>query len=66
MVNKDTYGLRTLALKVFSEIINHCRNTKQITDQIKQTRLGLQRISLSYVEGLSKLYLTQASKMLSD
>jgi hypothetical protein len=28
MVNKDTHGLRTLALKVFSEIINHCRNTK--------------------------------------
>jgi hypothetical protein len=37
-----------------------------VTDQIKQTRLGLQRISLNYVEGLSKLYLAQAAKMLSD
>lgn len=32
MVNKDTYGLRILALKAFSEIINYCRNTKQVTD----------------------------------
>lgn len=58
MVNRDTHGLRILALKVFTEIINHCRTTNQVTDQVKQTRLGLQRISLAYVEGLSKLYLT--------
>lgn len=58
MINKDTFGLRTLALKAFSEIIDHCRNTPVVTDQVKQTRIGLQRISLNYVEGLSKLYLS--------
>jgi hypothetical protein len=35
MVNRDTHGLRSLALKVFTEIINHCRTTRIVTDQIK-------------------------------
>lgn len=56
MVNKNTMGLRTLALRSFSELINHCRNTAVVTEQIKKTRIGLQRICMDYVEGLSNLY----------
>jgi len=58
LVNKNTLNLRSLALKSFSELIGHCRNTPVVDDQIKKTRLGLQRISMDYVEGLSKLYVT--------
>lgn len=32
MVNKDTLRLRVLALKCFTELINHCRNTKVVTE----------------------------------
>lgn len=56
MINKNEFGLRNLALRVFSEIIYHCRNTPSVTDQIKQTRKGLQRICMDYVTGLSKMY----------
>ena len=56
MVNRNEYGLRTLALRSFSELIDHCRNTKVVTEQIKKTRKGLQRICLEYVTGLSKMY----------
>jgi hypothetical protein len=41
MVNTNILGLRTMALKVFSEMIHHCRHTPVVTDQIKKTRLGL-------------------------
>lgn len=56
MVNKNYLGLRHLALKSLSELINHCRVTRVVTEQIKKTRAGLQRISLDYVSGLSTLY----------
>ena len=56
MVNRNIYGLRTLALRSFSAIIDHCRTTKVVTEQIKKTRKGLQRICLEYVTGLSKMY----------
>lgn len=58
MIQNNTLGLRTISLKAFSELINHCRTTPVVTEQIKKTRLGLTRISLNYVEGLSKLYTT--------
>jgi len=32
MVNKNILGLRITALKTFSEIISHCKNTKVVTD----------------------------------
>ena len=58
MVNKNQMNLRPIALKAFSELINHCRDTKIVTEQIKKTRIGLSRIALDYVQGLSKLYTT--------
>ena len=56
MVNKNDFGLRTLALRSFSELINHCKNTSAVTEEIKKTRKGLQRITMDYVNGLSKMY----------
>jgi len=56
MVNKNTLGLRTLALRAFSDLINHCRNTPVVTEQLRKTRIGLQRICMDYVEGLSRLF----------
>lgn len=56
MINQNVYGLRTLALKAFSTLINHCRVTSSVTEEIKKTRNGLKRISLDYIDGLSKLY----------
>ena len=32
MINKNEFGLRTLALKSFTEIINHCKRTPVVTD----------------------------------
>jgi hypothetical protein len=58
MVNKNELNLRNLAMKSLSTLIGHCRNTPVVDEQIKKTRLGLQRISLEYIEGLSKLYVT--------
>jgi len=59
LVNKNKWGLRTLALRTFSVLIDFCRNTPKVTESIKKTRQGLQRICLDYVEALSRLYLTQ-------
>jgi len=56
MVNQNTYGLRTLALKSFSQIIDYCRKVPVVTEQIKITRKGLQRLCMTYVKGLSALY----------
>ena len=56
MVNKNHMGQRQTALLTFSTMINHCRVTKPVTDQVKKTRLGLQRICMDYISGLSKLY----------
>lgn len=56
MVNKNTFGLRTLALRSLSSLISHCKTTPVVDEQIKKTRIGLQRIAVDYVEGLSRLY----------
>ena len=66
MINQNQFGLRPLALRVYSELISHCRNTLEVTAEIKATRLGLQRISEDYIEGLSKLYLSNELPALSD
>ena len=59
MINENSFGLRQLALRAFSELIDHCRTTPDVTAEIKQTRSGLQRISQDYIGGLKKLYLTE-------
>ena len=41
MINQNTWGLRGVALRVFSELIGHCRSTPDVTAEIKATRLGL-------------------------
>ena len=61
MINQNVFGLRSLALRVYSELISHCRTTSVVTPEIKQTRLGLQRICMDYIDGLSKLYVTAAA-----
>ena len=66
MINLNTLGLRTLALRVFSDLIDHCRTTRQVTAEIKQTRLGLQRICMDYIEGLARLYVTAQDMSQSD
>jgi hypothetical protein len=53
MGNKNVLGLNAVALRIFSEMISHCRNTPVVTDQIKKTRTGLQRIAPDYIKGLS-------------
>jgi hypothetical protein len=58
MIFEDTHGLRSLALRVFSELISHCRTTRIVTPEIKKTRQGLQRICLDYVDRLSSLYIS--------
>lgn len=35
MVNNNVFGLRILALKVFSELIDYCRTTKHVDAEIK-------------------------------
>lgn len=55
-----------MALRAYSELISHCRNTSEVTAEIKATRLGLQRISEDYIERLSKLYLSNDLPALSD
>ena len=35
MVNKNLLGLRSLALRVYSELIDHCRTTSVVTNEIK-------------------------------
>ena len=66
MINQNQLGLRPLALRCYSELISHCRTTPDVTAEIKATRLGLQRISEDYLEGLSKLYLSNELPALSD
>ena len=56
MINRNLLGLRSLALRSLSSLINHCKTTPVVDEQIKKTRLGLQKIALDYVEGLGKLY----------
>ena len=63
MVNKNVYGLRSLALRSFSQIIDFCRNVLVVTDQVKLTRRGLQRICMTYVKGLSTLYCSTKSPL---
>lgn len=56
ILNKDLLGLRMTALKTFSALISHCRNTKVIDDEIKKTRKGLSNIAMDYIQGLVTLY----------
>ena len=57
-VNLNENGLRRFALEVFSTVIAYCRSVTVVTDSIKETRKGLSKISLDYVNGMSQLYLT--------
>ena len=41
ILNKNLFGLRTTALKTFSALIEHCRSTKNVDEEIKKTRKGL-------------------------
>jgi hypothetical protein len=56
ILNKDLLGMRLTALKTFSALIRHCRNTKVIDEEIKKTRKGLQNIAMDYIKGLVSLY----------
>ena len=58
MINQNLFGLRVLALKTYSALIAHCRSTPVVTEEIKKTRAGLQRISEDYIAGFSQLYLS--------
>ena len=55
-MNKDLLGMRSVALKTYSSLINHCRHTKVVDEEIKKTRKGLINISMDYVQGLATLY----------
>jgi len=55
ILEKNLLGLRNTALKTFSSIISHCRNTKVVDDEIKLTRKGLQNISMDYIQGFVQL-----------
>jgi len=61
IISKNILGLRNVGLKVFSTLIQHCRKTKVVDEEIKKTRKGLINISMDYVNGLVKLY-TEESK----
>lgn len=41
LMESDEFGLRHVALKTFSALINHCRTTKSVDSAIKKTRKGL-------------------------
>ena len=45
-----------MALKTFSGLIEHCRNTKNVDEEIRKTRRGLQNIAMDYIGGLVGLY----------
>lgn len=62
IIEKDLLGLRCLALKVFSSLIQYCRKPKVLDEEIKKTRKGLINISLDYVQGLIKLYVDDENK----
>jgi hypothetical protein len=38
MINQNVLSLRPLGLRVYSELISHCRSTTEVTQEIKQTR----------------------------
>lgn len=56
ILNKNLFGLRTMALKTFSALISHCRSTKHVDEEIKKTRKGLSNIAMDYITGLVTLY----------
>ena len=56
ILNDDILGLRNTALKTFSDLIRHCRNTDVVDEEIKKTRKGLQNIAMDYIQGLATLY----------
>ena len=58
ILNKNIFGLRTTALKTFSALIGHCRNTNNVDDEIRKTRKGLSNIAMDYISGLVTLYTT--------
>ena len=64
-MNQDLLGLRNSALKSFSNLIGHCRNTDVVDEEIKKTRKGLQNIAMDYISGLATLY-TQTEKENED
>ena len=43
-------------MRTFSTIISHCRNTKTVDEEIRNTRKGLQNIAMDYINGLVVLY----------
>lgn len=61
-LNNDELGLRATALKTFSALIHHCKVTKVVDDQVKETRKGLRRISLEYLEGIVTLFINDADE----
>ena len=64
-LNKNLLGLRDVALKTFSGLIEHCRNTKNVDEEIRKTRRGLQNIAMDYIGGLVGLY-TKGDEIVSD
>ncbi len=65
MVNKNLMGLRPLALKVFSELIQHCKKENPAIVEVKKTLTGMKRISADYIDGLAKLYIATGDATLS-
>lgn len=56
IMNKNLLGLRPVALKSLSNLIEHCRNTPVVDEDIKKTRKTLQSITMDYIRGLVTLY----------
>lgn len=61
MINENIMGLRTLALRTFSELISHCKNTSVVTEEIKKTRQGFKRICFDYINGFCQIYVNEKS-----
>jgi len=59
IIHKDLLGLRASALKTFSSLINHCKNTKIVDEEIKKTRKGLQNVTMDYIKALVVIYTQQ-------
>jgi predicted transcriptional regulator len=51
--------LRGSALKTFSSLINHCKNTGIVDEEIKKTRKGLQNVTMDYIKALVVIYTQQ-------
>jgi hypothetical protein len=62
ILEKNLLNLRNMALKTFSSIISHCKNTKLVDNEIKLTRKGLQNISMDYIQGFVQLCLQDAEE----